>query len=153
MILTNWLLVNFNIAGKEVKLYGAVISCLGDTEGQHQWAGFKGSVGWAHQKCRNCLCQFGDMQVKFRDTQSTSRNLDQYLQQCKDIETAPTEATKRDFQTTYGIVERSHLSELCQFDITKQLPQDIMHILLEGCVQYEVRFIYCSISLILAPSL
>lgn len=81
------------------------------------------------------------MQVKFRDTQFTSPKLDQYRQQCRGIETAPTEATERDFQTTYGIVERRRLSELSQFDITKQLPQDIMHILLEGAVQYEVRFI------------
>ena len=131
----------FHIGEEEVILHGAVISCLGDTEGQHQWGGFKGSVGWAHQKCRNCLCQFEDMQVKFRDTQFTFRNLDQYRQQCRDIETAPTEATKRDFQTTYGVVERSYLSELRHFDITKQLPQDIMHVLLEGSVQYEVRFI------------
>ena len=49
--------------------------------------------------------------------------------------------TKKDFQTTYGIVQRSLLSELCHFDITKQLPQDLMHVLLEGSVQYEVRFI------------
>lgn len=132
---------NFNLGGQPVKLYGAVVSCLGDTEGQHQWGGFKGSVGWAHQKCRNCLCRFEDMQNKFRDTEFTSRNLDQYHEQCHDIETAPTEAAKRDFQTTYGIVERSQLSELCHFDITKQLPQDIMHVLLEGSVQYEVRYI------------
>ena len=131
----------FHIGGQPIKLNGAVISCLGDTEGQHQWGGFKGSVGWAHQKCRNCLCSFGDMQENFRDSQFTSRNLEQYCQQCTDIETAPTEATKKDFETTYGIVKRSLLSELCHFDITKQLPQDLMHVLLEGSVQYEVRFI------------
>jgi hypothetical protein len=27
------------------------------------------------------------------------------------------------------------------FDVTKQLPQDIMHTLLEGTVQYELRFV------------
>ena len=110
----------FHIGGQPIKLHGAVISCLGDTEGQHQWGSFKGSVGWAHQKlCRNCLCSFGYMQEHLRDSQFTSRNLEQYCQQCTDIETAPTEATKKDFQTTYGIVQRSLLSELCYFDITK----------------------------------
>ena len=72
----------FNVGGKPVKLYGAVKSCLGDTEGQHQWGGFKGSVRWSHQKCRNCLCRHADMQVKFRAAQFTARNLGQYRQQC-----------------------------------------------------------------------
>ena len=36
-------------------------------------------------------------------------------------------------------MERSLLTELPHFDITKQLPQDIMHVLLEGSVQYAVR--------------
>ncbi len=81
------------------------------------------------------------MQVKFRAAQFTERNLGQYRQQCCDIETAPTEAAGKNFQTTYAIVERSHLSEIRHFDITKQLPQDIMHVLLEGAVQYEVRHI------------
>ena len=44
-------------------------------------------------------------------------------------------------QTTYGITERSLLTKLPEFDITKQLPQDIMHILLKGVVQFEVRYI------------
>jgi hypothetical protein len=131
----------FDIDGCSVKLYGAVVSCIGDTEGQHQWGGFKVGVGFAHQKCRNCLCRFEDMQEKFTATQFTLRNLAQYEQHCQDIEDAPTEAMKKDLQTTYGIVDRSILSELSHSDITAQLPQDIMHVLLEGTVQYEVRFI------------
>ena len=37
-------------------------------------------------------------------------------------------------------MKKSLLSELPQFDITKRLPQDLMHSLLEGSVQYEVRY-------------
>ena len=131
----------FNINGQPIKLHGAVVSCIADTEGQHQWAGFKVGVGFAHQKCRNCLCRFEEMQQKFKASEFTSRNLAQYVQHCEDIETAPTEIMKKDLQTTYGIIEKSLLSELSHFDITKQLPQDIMHILLEGSVQYEARLI------------
>lgn len=42
---------------------------------------------------------------------------------------------------TYGINFRSSLCNLRDFDVTKQLPQDIMHTLLEGSVQYELRHI------------
>ena len=44
-------------------------------------------------------------------------------------------------ETKYGITNKSLLNELCHFYVTKQLPQDIMHILLEGVVQYEARHI------------
>jgi hypothetical protein len=59
------------------------------------------------------------MQVKFRAAQFTARNLNQYRQQCCDIETVPTEAAEKDFQTTYGIFERSrHLSKLRHYQTT-----------------------------------
>ena len=105
------------------------------------WAGFKVGVGWSHQKCRQCLYVFEDMQNKFMGSDFTPRTLSQYNQQRTDIETAPTKASMADLQTTFGVNGRSILSELWYFDITKQLPQDIMHVLLEGSVQYEVRFI------------
>lgn len=96
----------FNIQGRPTKLFGAVVSCLGDTEGQHQWGGFKVKVGWAHQKCRNCLCSYFNMQQKFRDSLFTARTLQQYHQQCSDIITAPTKEARQNLETTYGIVER-----------------------------------------------
>ena len=132
---------DFIVSGESMKLFGAVVSCLGDTEGQHRWGCFKVKVGWCLQKCRNCLCTYDDMQENFRDTFFTQRSLQQYNQHCSDIETAPTDEMKKTLQTTYGITHRSLLSNLPGFDITKQLPQDLMHVLLEGSVQYEVRYI------------
>ena len=48
---------------------------------------------------------------------------------------------KNELKVKYGINKRSVSCELPDFDVTKQLPQDIMHTLLEGIVQYEVRLI------------
>ena len=48
---------------------------------------------------------------------------------------------RKEFETTYGIDERSFLPNLKDFDIIKQLPQDIMHNLPEGTVQF-----YCYIN-------
>ena len=42
---------------------------------------------------------------------------------------------------TYGINHERLLCELDNFDLTTQLPQDIMHTLLEGVVQYELRYL------------
>ena len=47
--------------------------------------------------------------------------------ECMEIEAAPNEETKNDFKVTYEINHQSSLCELHEFDITTQLPQDIMH--------------------------
>ena len=81
------------------------------------------------------------MQQKFRDSDFTERNLAQYHHHCCDIETAPNNETRKNLETTYGICKRSLLNRLPTFDVTMQLPQDLMHMLLGGSVQYEVRYI------------
>ena len=40
--------------------------------------------------------------------------------------------------TTYGINYSSPLNDIDDFHVVDQLPQDIMHILLEGVIPYEV---------------
>ena len=131
----------FNVNGEDTEIFGTVVCCLGDTEGQHQWGGYKVKVGWAHQKCRNCLCTFEDMQSQFKDTCFTERTIQQYRRQCADIERSVNRQMRDYLCSTYGITGKSLLSDLECFDITRQLPQDIMHVLLEGAVQYEVRLI------------
>ena len=44
----------------------------------------------------------------------------------------------------YVINKRIYLANLKDFDIRTQLPQDIMHTLLKGSVQYELRIILLS---------
>ena len=58
-----------------------------------------------------------------------------------DIANAPNEQVKANLRTTYGINIQSPFCALPTFDVTKQLPQDIMHTLLEGVAQYEARLV------------
>ena len=102
---------------------------------------FAFQVGWAHQKCRSCFCDAELMQQHFRDEHFSKRSLRQHNYHCDILESAATPESQKDLEVTYGIVERSLISKLSEFDITTQLPQDIMHVLLEGSVQYEVRYI------------
>ena len=129
--------------------------CIGDTLGQHFWGGFKEGVGVSFQKCRMCYCTSENMQEMFSMCYCTSENMQemfsksdfilrtrqQYDAQCREIETAPTKASRNEVQTTYGINRRSCLCELPNFDVTKQMPQDVMHTLLEGTVQYELSVV------------
>jgi hypothetical protein len=81
------------------------------------------------------------MQTDFRESAFSLRTKESYDGQCDEIEQAPNENIRKDLQTTYGINKRSILCQLPTFDVTKQLPQDIMHTLLEGTVQYEIRLV------------
>ena len=55
------------IDGEEKLVFGIVISCAGDTEGQHEWSGYKVGVGFAFHKCRHCQCHYDAMQQSFYD--------------------------------------------------------------------------------------
>ncbi|XP_028418281.1 uncharacterized protein LOC114543534 [Dendronephthya gigantea] len=131
----------FQVCGKEKEVFGKVVSCAGDTEGQHEWGGFKVGVGFSFHKCHHCQCHFEAMQEKFFEEDFTVRNKEMHDRHCQEIETAPNDVVKNDLTTTYGINHRSSLCDLQDFDISIQLPQDIMHTLLEGVVQYELRHI------------
>ena len=132
---------HMNISGVDKVIYGKVLMCTGDTLGQHYWGGFKEGVGAAFQKCRHCQCAFNEMQFNFLEEDFILRTKETYTAQCDAIEQAPTATVQKDLQTTYGITRRSVLCQLPTFDVTKQLPQDIMHTVLEGVVQYEVRLV------------
>lgn len=43
---------------------------------------------------------------------------------------------------TYGINYSSALNDIDNFHVTNQLPQDIMHILLEGVIPYELKLMF-----------
>ena len=43
--------------------------------------------------------------------------------------------------TTYGVNRRSVLADLTYFDVCKCFPEDVMHILVEGVVPYETKFL------------
>ena len=101
--------------------------------------GYKVGVGFAFQKCRHCQCQFEAMQEKFYEEDFIARTKEAHERHCHEIENAPNDMVKNDLGTSYGINYRSSLCDLHEFDITVQLPQDIMHTLMEGPVQYELR--------------
>ena len=124
-----------------MEVYGKVLLCAGDSLGQHCWGGYKEGVGVAFQKCCHCQCALEQMQTDFLEAAFNLRTKETYSTQFDAIEQAPTLNVQKDLQTTYGLTQRSSLCQLPTFDVTQQLPQDIMHTLLEGVVQYEVRLV------------
>lgn len=72
------------------------------------------------------------MQFKARDF--TPRTKESYNYHCSLLE-GP---LKEEDSVTYGLTHDSPLNKLTHFHVINQLPQDIMHVLLEGAVPYEV---------------
>nr|XP_054587799.1 uncharacterized protein LOC129153069 [Nothobranchius furzeri] len=131
--------VMINTVNGEFYLNGAVIAVCGDTLAQHELAGFKEGVGFAYSKCRHCECTFDEMQANFNEQSFTRRTLDGHIRQCKEIDRATTEFLKSSLKTTFGINRQSKLVDFPGFNLIEQMPQDIMHIILEGVAPMEIK--------------
>ena len=81
------------------------------------------------------------MQAMFYEEDFTLRTKAAHKKQCQEIHDAPNDAVRSDLTVSQGINHRTSPSDLEDFDITVQLPQDIMHTLLESTVQYELRYL------------
>ena len=75
------------------------------------------------------------MQRLFSEELLVTKNKELYEQHCSEIENSETERNRQELEIAYGLNKRSYLDNFKELDVTEQLPQDIMHILLE--VQYN----------------
>ena len=64
------------------------------------------------------------------------------MRQTLEIEYAETETEISELQKNYVINKRSYLVNLRDFDITTQLPQDIMHTFWRGQCNINYEFFY-----------
>jgi hypothetical protein len=113
---------------------------LGDTPAVAKAGGFKEGVGFADKKCRHCMATNEQIQSKFTEEQFTMRTLDSYRKQCSYIERPGISSEEKShFSKVYGINRKSALCDLPYFDLTQQLPQDIMHLLFEGIFPIQLE--------------
>ena len=131
----------FEIASGKVYMHGSVLAVLADTPASQALGGYKESVGGARRKCRHCMTDWESMQQYFTEEEFLLRDSDWHEQQLHDIEKAGSPFLEKYFSKQYGINRRSLLCNIPDFDVTKQLPQDIMHIFLEGVLSYELKFL------------
>ena len=83
---------------------------------------------------------FCELQIQFKAKDFTPRTPETYDYHCS-LLNGP---LSRENATTYGITYMSPLNQLHNYHVVNQLPQDIMHVLLEGMVPFEVSLmLYC----------
>lgn len=58
---------------------------------------------------------------------------------CQILEAAQRRSERLNISKTYGINRRSSMLDFPDFDLTKCIPMDIMHIMQEGVIEYEIK--------------
>lgn len=124
--------------GQTMLIRASLVAYVADNPAAHQAIGLKESVGGAFRKCRFCNADYDAMQNGFREEEFEPRSLERHLEQWNVINGAP-QALKDHYRTAYGINRKSILTEFPHFDMFKQTPADVMHVLLEGVIPLTLQ--------------
>lgn len=81
------------------------------------------------------------MQELFTEDNFNLRTKEDHAANVELIENAQTSFLKEFYSKKCGVTCRSKLMEAPFFDVTQQLPMDIMHVFLEGVVAYEIKYL------------
>lgn len=124
--------------GKTILIRASLVAYVADNSAAHQAIGLKESVGGAFRKCRFYNADYNAMQNGFREEEFEPRSLEGHLEQWNAINEAP-QALKDYYKTAYGINRKSILTEFPHFDMFKQTPADVMHVLLERVIPLTLQ--------------
>ncbi|XP_045210242.2 uncharacterized protein LOC123561730 [Mercenaria mercenaria] len=131
--------ITITVSGVNHFIKGSCLCFIGDNSAAHEFGGFKIGVGFSFKKCRECECTFRDMQSQFHERLLIKRSKETYERACNELLQADTQHMRGILSTNYGISQRSVASDFPNFDITKMIPQDIMHVMFEGVGIYETK--------------
>lgn len=130
---------DFHIHNGIVRLRGALLAVIADTPACNFLGGYKEGVGGARRKCRHCMADFDEMQTKFEEEEFVLRTKELHEYHLQQLE--ENEGLRNHFSKEYGVNKKSILLNAPYFDVTEQLPQDVMHIVLEGGLQRTFYFV------------
>ena len=132
--------VMMEIHGVRRLIFGNLIGAVCDHPAAGQLGGFKeGTNAW--KACRTCTANQETRKEKFTTQPFRRRNMPEYLDQCASL----AKTTKNRNYTTVsrieGVNSKSTLCSIPGFDVTRQLMQDPMHVILEGCFSAALAMI------------
>jgi hypothetical protein len=130
----------FEICGTKKNIKGTILCVVGDTPALALVGGFKAGVGFADKKCRHCMANNDQIQTKFTEEEFTLRSMQSHVKHCDNMEKAGIrDSERKTLSKQYGVTRRSLLCSIPGFDVTKQLPLDIMHVLFEGLFHLQIK--------------
>ena len=127
--------INVSVKGVNRVYKGAMLAFLTDNLASHSVGGFKESMSFAFRFCRSCMATRAKSQKEFLSCKFHLRNSREHAMQCQQL----TGSLEEHYSTIYGINCRSILEDVMHFSVATCLPHDIMHDLLEGTLQYEIK--------------
>ncbi|KAK3933036.1 Uracil-DNA glycosylase [Frankliniella fusca] len=131
--------LHFMINGKYELFYGIFVCCCGDNPASAHIGGFK-ETHFANHHCRQCLVHFKDMYQHFNEDLFPKRSKESHLLQVEEVEAfyESREIVEQNPSVLYGINSRSALMNIEGCDVTKCLPQDLMHDTIMGTLKVEI---------------
>ena len=115
---------------------GTNVYICADNLGSHQIGGFFESFGGnVSHICRFCMASPEEIQDHYDPSYYTERNEENYTHQIKEVE------KDASFMSVYGVKKDSILNSLKHFHVTRGLPPDCLHDLLEGCAKKEISVV------------
>jgi len=119
------------------RVYGTICQVIGDNLGMHSILGFTESFS-GHYSCRLCLTEKDDIQLVHNedDFRVVLRDRSIYDQHCSELESDP------QLKSTHGLKRSSTLNSLQYFHVCHNYSLDVMHDLLEGVVQFEMKLLF-----------
>lgn len=132
--------IDIDVGGGKIRNFkGSLFFCAGDTPASAMLGGFKESVA-AYRPCRSCTTTNAEWKLNFRDNCFVPRNSVSHQEHLDIInDETITQVAKEFWQKHYGVNKTSPLINIPYFDVTTCLPQDAMHILIEGPVEILCR--------------
>ncbi|KAJ8364594.1 hypothetical protein SKAU_G00134250, partial [Synaphobranchus kaupii] len=117
-------------------VYGTIVQVTGDNLGLHCLFGFVESFS-ARYCCRFCLAEKEDFQTEFSEDSSkiVMRTQALHAEHCQKMETNPS------LPYVMGVKRSCILNSLQYFNTCENFSVDIMHDILEGVVQYEMKLL------------
>lgn len=132
------------------KIYGTISQITGDNLGMHSILGFTESFN-SHHFCRLCLISKDDAQKVFTEDNPkiVVRERHFYEMHCHELEQHPQKLS------VFGLKRNSTLNSLKYFHVSCNFSLDLMHDILEGVAQCEIKllFEYLSANFISKPDL
>ncbi|XP_031549388.1 uncharacterized protein LOC116286933 [Actinia tenebrosa] len=132
----------FPVFGGSLYLRGSLLAVLADTPAAQSLGGFKEGVGGARRKCRHCMTNFEQMQNYYKEEEFLLRTKEDHEEHLNKIENAPSKYLKEYYSKHFGINRRTNLINVPHFDVCEQLPQDVMHLFLEGILSYHLKYLF-----------
>jgi hypothetical protein len=122
----------------KIRCFLKVISFLGDSLAANHIGGFKEGFSRVLRCCRSCNLSQIQMETAHEEVPHMLRGLTEHFIRVSEMNLPKLRKHRVGWSTLYGINGPSVLSKLKDFDLTKQMPHDPMHILLEGICPHHL---------------